>query len=178
MRRAVRWICLSMVLSMILIAIPSPSHGANESEPTAQPDPGQVFILVTGSPDTCQIRIQQPGNRFKGVCSSGPNEEKCDNNQLSWFVKGNVCNLEGWTLKILNAPGHPGCFEETADEAGVVAVMNEAQTSAASGPPHMLCALDKYGTYWPYVITLLGPPDAAGARPVIATTDPGAVIFP
>ena len=131
---------------------------------------------------TCNIEIQEKGTRFKGVCRSGNNPKKCDLDHLTWEVKNENCTPQGfgaWKLQILDAPGHPSCFRpNTTLPLGVVDEITQTGNigSKSSGPPLPYCSQDKYGTYWPYVLSLYE--EVASNWVQRDTTDPGGIIFP
>jgi hypothetical protein len=173
MRKVVRMSCLTMALLLILVAISSPSFGQGS---------GEVWIKLKwdNGTSTCNIEIQEKGARFKGVCRSGNNPKKCDLDRLTWTVQNENCTAHGfgaWKLQILDAPGHPGCFRpSTSLPLGVVAEIHTTLAPESSGSPLEFCSQDKFGTYWPYVLSLYE--DVSGTWVQRDTTDPGAIIFP
>lgn len=177
MHRVVKLICLTIALGLVMAAISSPSLGQ-------LPGPGEVWIKLKWDNGTsiCNIEIHEKGTRFKGVCGSGPNPKKCDLDHLTWQVMNENCtphDFGAWKLLILDAPGHPSCFRpNTTLPVGVVEEITQTGNigSKSSGPPLLYCTQDKYGTYWPYVLSLYE--EVEGAWVLRDTTDPGGVIFP
>ncbi len=138
-----------------------------------------VRIQITRTPSGIDIRIQQPQGRFVGLCRSGnPNaspynnannrKPQCDGDQFEWTLAGNALD-PGETLRIMSAPNHADCFQNLPR---VFHPTTGVQVQL-SGPAKDVCALDKYGYYWPYVIVLY---DSTGG--ILASTDPGGIIFP
>ena len=172
MRRAVGTVCLTVGVMLIMTMIASPSYCQDV-----------VIKLRWDNPNSkCEIDIDPKGNRFKGVCRSGNHPDKCDTDQLTWTVQNENCTNHGfgvWKLAILDAPGHPSCFRPNENlPIGVVEEITQAGNEGAksSGQPHVYCSQDKYGTYWPYVLTLYE--EVSGNWVPKDTTDPGGIIFP
>lgn len=164
MNRDREMVCLAVAVMLIMTVIASPSYGANVD----------VEIKLKNKGSSCEIELKD--KRFEGICKSGANDKKCDGDGFSWEVKANPCNnLAEWTLVITNAPDHPACFTQDLDlYPGVVVLFTEADTGPkSSGLPLDECTDDKYGTYWPYVVSLYD-----GSGDLVETTDPGGIIFP
>jgi len=163
MRKRLGVVCLTVALLLIVTATASPSYGTSVD----------VTIKLKNKGSSCEIELKD--KRFKGVCMSGANPKKCDGDAITWKVNASRCTkLSQWTLVITNAPGHPACFEQSPTLLpGIVAQFTHSDTSdKSSGQPLDACSKHKYGTYWPYVVSLYGPSG------LVETTDPGAIIFP
>ena len=174
MGKTVRLICLAMVVALSMTVNASPSFSQDVD----------IKLKWNNPASKCEIEIHTTGNRFKGVCRSGNNPKKCQSNHLTWTVMNENCTPQGfgpsWKLQILDAPGHPSCFRpNTALPWGVVEEISQtgAGGEKSSGPPFFLCSQDKYGTYWPYVLSLLED-TGGGTWELEDTTDPGGIIFP
>ena len=165
MRKAVRMICLTSVLTVAMLLLWGPSC---EAAPTYM----KVKIVLDLNGPAPEIYVDTPGNRFAGLCRnwSAATKKQCRGNQFEWqlVVQGGQLNT-GDEVRIWNAPDHPVCFGPDP-----VHVFNDANASThhESGPPAIACAEDKYGTYWPYVI------EYWKGGILEASTDPGGIIFP
>ena len=173
MQRAVGMICLTVLLALVMIAVLGSNSPLEAQNVT-------VKIKVNRQVDPPEIDVDEKQMRYPGLCKSGNGsgtnqKKKCDGDQFEWRLLGNPL-VDGEKLQILNAPGHPECFSSTNGVVGEF--RHDTQGDAlTSGEPGDFCSLDKYGTYWPYVIALHGF-DASGNFNLLADTDPGGVIFP
>jgi hypothetical protein len=158
----VRTICLTLALALVMMVISSPGYGSSVD----------VEIKLKKDGTSCDIELKD--KRFKGVCKNAEDDTKCDGTDISWEVKDNCGELAGWTLVISNAPGHPACFPQDQNLLpGIVAQFTDSDTGPkSSGSPLDACTKDKYGTYWPYEISLYGPSG------FVTNIDPGGIIFP
>lgn len=168
MEKAVRVVCLTIAVVVVVLGTPSPGY--------AQPPDMVTIKLKDDGSGSCEILLKDKGNRFKGVCQKNTNPKKCAVTEFRWTVENDdppdACGLASWTLVIKNAPGHPECFPDAHHEPWFVAKFTAFDQIRTSGPPSPECSQDKFGTYWPYVISLY---DDTG---LIDTTDPGGIIFP
>jgi len=164
MRKTVGTLCLTIVVALVVFAISSPGYA-------------QVEVRIKVDRDPIVIDMDEKGRRFVGLCK---NPNKCDSNTFKWTLKGNNQLEADEELWILSAPGHLECFESTLGVQGLVAKFTTTNQGDPqfSGDPNPACSLDKYGTYWPYVIVLYKVDPVNHERTLLATTDPGAVIFP
>jgi hypothetical protein len=173
MRKAVRVICLMIALVLVTLGISTPVY----SDP-----PNEVTIKLKKAGSSCSIFLSDKGNRFKGVCKHNTHPRKCSVTGFTWKVMnetGNdACPLTSFTLVIKNAPGHLNCFPDAHPDPWFVAKFDAYGQVRISGPPSPECSQDKFGTYWPYVISLYGTDTSTGVWGLLDTTDPGAIIFP
>ncbi len=173
MRKRMGAVWLTVVLALIMTVIASPSFSQDVD----------IRLRWDSSVDKCGIEIHTRGNRFKGICGSGNNPMRCDSDHLTWTVMNENCTSEEfgpWKLQILDAPDHLSCFRPNAAlPPGVVEEITQTGPGGAksSGTPSQTCLQDKYGTYWPYVLSLYEQ-NSEGDWELEDTTDPGGIIFP
>lgn len=168
MEKAVRVVCLMIAVVVALLGMSSPGYA------------GSVDILIQVHRDgagSCSIDPIAVGSRFRGVCKGSSKAGKCDGDSISWKIQGASCTTEvpNWKLFIVDAPGHASCFKpDSSLGPGIVLKFDKANAGPLdSGPPHLSCSQDKYGTYWPYIVVL---EDGSGKQ--LDSTDPGGIIFP
>lgn len=109
--------------------------------------------------------------KYLGVCKSKTGNN-CDSTEFKWKLADPLRPKE--TLTIANAPNHLRCFSATEKLFEKTNNTNQPMPDVTynSGPPQEACAADKYGTYWPYVVTLTLPDGTE------IISDPGGIIHP
>jgi len=136
-----------------------------EKEPPSEAAELAMPIQVEAGPTKVRIHVQRnPGKIFLtppyvSIC----NEHTCDGDSFEWVIVGGLQEEE--TLTIKNAPGHPACFPDS-----IPVDIQHPNDGAHSGPPDDSCTQDKYGIYWPYIVSM---ELADGTK---FSTDPGGII--
>jgi hypothetical protein len=164
MLRNMRMVCMTLALTAVTVAISTPCY--------SQLVRVDIQVHRTGGPTggTVEIRLASRPMHRSGLCKSGnPGlvKEHCDGDEIEWWVNPGQLNA-GERLEITNAPNRAWCFPNIP----ITITPSSGPVSHASGQAFAACSLDKYGLWWSYAISLY---DATG---LIATTDPGAIIFP
>lgn len=192
MREVLESICLLTVAAVtLLVMVPgcaaeeTPSEAVSELQSEADGKPDEVgvsseskdfvgrqgladsFIVVTGQKkedgETKLIKIVPDWH----VICKNTNPPHCAGEEISWKVIGGGLQ-PGQTMVIRDADPSNHCFPN------VPVTIPYPHNTADSGPPEPACRQNPLGHGWEYVVDLY---EAGQASPV-ASTDPGAIIFP
>lgn len=167
MRKAVKSLCRSGLSAAVMLMLLGASCKAETSEKEQVDDPAIEVqeagaIAVERRPNRVMIHVNRPqekiwtSHHYVSICA----HDGCDGDGFQWEIVGGL--RDGEMMEIEGIDGYPSCFPK--------ATIQPPHDGAESGPPQ--CDGTKYGTFWPYNITLTRP----DGPPI--TTDPGAIIHP
>lgn len=132
MRKAMGSTYLTIVLALVMFTVSGLSFGA-------PPPPIEITLDTTTMVITIDVKYRGLGTH-----------PKFGTNKLEWRAK---TVRPGWMVVIDDVPNHLRCFTTGIPTWEINPGPGNKNLDLDSGIPDASCTGDKYGVYWPYVVT-------------------------